>query len=119
MVPAIGRTLSSAGPARRSPRPEFAGLALATCPEQQIRDGRAAIVYAERAVAATQGQDANCLDTLAAAYAENGQFTEAVGAENKALSLAAAEKRKTEFRARLSLYQANQPARDRSTAAPY
>jgi eukaryotic-like serine/threonine-protein kinase len=85
---------------------------LATCREQQVRDGLAAIGYAERAVEATQGKNASYLDTLAAAYAENGQFAEAIDAQNKAISLLVSEKAKTDFQKRLSLYQANQPVRD-------
>ena len=45
---------------------------LATSPEAKDRDGREAVRLAERAV--RQRRDCNTLDTLAAAYAEDGQF---------------------------------------------
>jgi uncharacterized protein with LGFP repeats len=54
-------------------------------------------------------------DVLAAAYAESGQFTEAVAAAQKALTLAIAQANQPladAIRTRLSLYQAGSPFRD-------
>src|SRR5262249_18001928 len=51
--------------------------ALATCVDSAVRDGPAAVDLAEKAVAATNRKDANMLDTLAAAYAEVGRFSDA------------------------------------------
>jgi tetratricopeptide (TPR) repeat protein len=55
------------------------GLAwlLATCPVNEMRDGRKAVEYAKRACELTDYHRASDLGTLAAAYAEAGQFEEA------------------------------------------
>jgi tetratricopeptide (TPR) repeat protein len=50
------------------------GWALATSPIKAFRHGDAAIQYATRACGLSFWKDANELDTLAAAYAEAGQF---------------------------------------------
>ncbi|MCD4749999.1 MAG: glycosyltransferase family 39 protein [Thermoanaerobaculales bacterium] len=57
---------------------------LATAPEQELRDGEYAVVLAERVVAS--GASASTLDTLAAAYAEAGRYSEAVVAAERALA---------------------------------
>src|SRR5262249_42605451 len=51
---------------------------LATCREEKLRNGRRAVEMASRACELTRWKDGNCLDTLAAACAEAGQFAEAV-----------------------------------------
>ena len=51
------------------------------------------------------------LDTLAAAYAANGQFAEAVEQQTKALELVP-EQGKADYRRRLELYQAGQAYRE-------
>jgi TPR repeat protein len=56
---------------------------LATSPEAKDRDGREAVRLAERAV--RQRRDCNTLDTLAAAYAEDGQFEKAVEAQKESI----------------------------------
>ena len=43
--------------------------------------------YAEKAVAATNRKDHAILDTLAAAYAEAGQFTNAISTQKEAIGL--------------------------------
>ena len=49
---------------------------LATCPDEQYRDGKQALVFAE--TAAKVKPDYSTLDVLAAAYAEAGRFDDAV-----------------------------------------
>ena len=56
---------------------------LATSPEAKDRDGREAVRLAERAV--RQRRDCNTLDTLAAAYAEDGQFEKAAEAQKESI----------------------------------
>jgi serine/threonine-protein kinase len=51
---------------------------LATCPDDKVRDGKRAVEYATTACERTGWADPFCMDTLAAAYAEAGQFDEAV-----------------------------------------
>jgi tetratricopeptide (TPR) repeat protein len=64
---------------------------LATSPEAEIRNGPRAVQLAERAVQLTQSKDPTRLRTLAAAYAENGEFLAAVPTATKALELAEAQ----------------------------
>jgi TPR repeat protein len=86
---------------------------LATTDIPEIRDGRTAIQYAERAVAATSRMDASLLDTLAAAYAEDGQFDKAVSIQKEALALVQDEKLRNEFAERLKLFEVKTPYRAR------
>ena len=51
---------------------------LATCPEDSLRRGAKAVEMARRVNDASGGKQPEVLDTLAAAYAETGQFAEAV-----------------------------------------
>jgi tetratricopeptide (TPR) repeat protein len=87
------------------------GLAwlLATSGEPRLRDGTSALIFAQKAVAATMREDPYCLGTLAAAYAETGQFARAVSVQQEALALLADQALKNEFTGRLQLYQANTP----------
>ena len=86
---------------------------MATSPDARLRDGRRAVAYAEKTVGNTP--DINFLDTLAAAYAENGRFDEAVAIENRIISLLAST-RQTDAIAlhaqRLSIYEEKRPYRD-------
>src|SRR5262249_41933169 len=61
---------------------------LSTHPDSKSRDGTEAVRLAERACALTQRQIPALLDTLAAAYAEAGDFPRAVSAAEEALSRA-------------------------------
>jgi protein O-mannosyl-transferase len=60
---------------------------LATCPEASLRNGKEATELALRAVQLSTGKYPQTLDTLAAAYAESGQFEKAVETANEALRL--------------------------------
>jgi tetratricopeptide (TPR) repeat protein len=88
------------------------GLAwqLSTAREPQIRNGRLAVELARKACELTQWKNANHLDTLAAAYAEAGQFEEAVRWQQAALAFPEFEKQAGEAaRKRLALYQEGKP----------
>jgi len=61
---------------------------LATHPDSQIRDPKAAVEAAEQARKMTRDRDAGVLDTLAAAYASGGQYRKAVETAQKALAMA-------------------------------
>ena len=83
---------------------------LATCPDPAVRDGPRAVKMAQRAVGVEE--TAKTRDTLAAAYAEAGQFEDAVREETKAIALAEAKQPEPEigsFQARLQLYQHGMP----------
>jgi tetratricopeptide (TPR) repeat protein len=83
---------------------------LATTFRDAIRDGKKAVEYASKAAELTKWEDANTLDTLAAAYAEAGNFDDAIKWENKALSFPGfAKSNGDQARKRLQLYTARKP----------
>jgi tetratricopeptide (TPR) repeat protein len=86
----------------------------ATCPEEKYRDGEKAIELATDACDLTAWMDSLILDTLAAAYAEAGNFEMAVKYQ-KQVVLDIPDVQQTygaEARARLNLYEAKKPYRD-------
>lgn len=91
----------------------FAWL-LATCPEQGVRDGREAARIAE-AVRDAEPANPYYLDTLAAAYAENGRYGDAERVAEQALALTKSAGNAGDFSAkineRLQLYRAGKPYR--------
>ena len=86
---------------------------LATCDDSAIRDGHRAVDLAEKAVAKTNRKDVTILDTLAAAYAEAGEFAKAVTVQKEAMALLNDQKQKADFTSRLKLYESNTPYRER------
>ncbi|MDO8431418.1 MAG: hypothetical protein Q7S58_03310 [Candidatus Binatus sp.] len=86
------------------------GWSLATSPISAYRDGPAAVEYATRACELTSWKRAFVLDTLAAAYAENGKFDEAVKWQMSALELAGKVNNK-DYEARLAMYRRREPYR--------
>jgi serine/threonine-protein kinase len=86
---------------------------LATCPDDKVRDGKRGVEYATTACEQSGWKAPFCLDTLAAAYAETGQFEEAVRYQTRAL-----EDRvlkgvlRTAPRQRLELYRQKKPFRE-------
>ena len=83
----------------------------ATCPDAKHRNGQQAVEYATKACELTAWKDANQLDTLAAAYAETGDFAKAVEWQEKGMSLAPADQ-KADYESRLKLYRDHKPFRD-------
>jgi tetratricopeptide (TPR) repeat protein len=66
------------------------GWILATSPDATLRDGAKAVAYAKRATNVPGGDNPLVHRTLAAAYAENGQFADAISAAEHAKQLAQA-----------------------------
>jgi Tfp pilus assembly protein PilF len=94
---------------------EFAWL-LATDPHAEIRHGADAVQLARRACELTHSQEPAFLGTLAAAYAETGDFDKAVATGQAAHDLAVAQGRKAlaEINLQLlALYRAHEPFRQK------
>ena len=98
---------------------------LATCREDKFRDGKRALEEAKIACELTHWRDPDCLDTLAAACAEIGEFDAAVGWETEAIKLlgqnAPSLLRRTmdyggrkgvQFEDRLSFFKSKKPVRE-------
>ena len=95
-----------------SSAPAFNRLAwlLATCPEDDMRDGRMAIQDATTACNLTQWRGAPMIDTLAAACAEAGDFNSAVKWENQFLQMAGpSSPAAAHWQSRLALYEDHRP----------
>ena len=83
----------------------------ATCPGAGQRDGTQAVMLATKACELTQFKEANYIDTLAAAYAEAGDFDKAVETQKKALALIPESNKseKKEFEDHLKLFESKTP----------
>jgi len=82
----------------------------ATCPNEKFRDGKEAVKYGTKACELTAWKDAYNINTLAAAYAESGDFTKAIEWETKAQSMySQSELKQLSFM--LDLYKSNKPYR--------
>ncbi len=90
---------------------------LATCPQDNLRNGPRAVELAERICSATNYQTPTFLNTLAAAYAEAGRFKEAVETADKALTLTKSQNGSAaqikQSRLYLEQYKAGRPFRYR------
>jgi arylsulfatase A-like enzyme/Flp pilus assembly protein TadD len=86
---------------------------LATAPDATLRDGQEALRIARKITRETSNPA--YLDTLAAAYAENGEFDKAIETQRQAITLlatrAVAEEVIDAFRANLAGFEAGRPVR--------
>ncbi len=86
---------------------------LATCPEDRIRDGKRAVELAKRACELSSSEVATCVETLAAAYAEAGDFEAASDTQRKAIGMLSTKDPRSEpYRSRLELYVSHKPYRE-------
>ena len=91
----------------------------ATCPDDSIRDGRRAVKLAEKALRISGGKIPMIFRILAAAYAENGRFSEAIESAQRGADLATSQGNSglaVELQSNIALYQAGTPLRDPSLA---
>jgi tetratricopeptide (TPR) repeat protein len=85
---------------------------LATCTEEKIRNGKESVTLATTVCATSTWKDASFIDTLAAGYAELGDFDNAIKYEKQALQLIKSPSKVSDrFQDRLSLYEKHQPYR--------
>jgi tetratricopeptide (TPR) repeat protein len=83
----------------------------AACPDAKYRDGKQAVDDATRACELIHWKDGTDVATLAAAYAEAGDFAAAVKWQTKARDLVS-EKEKADYQSRLDRYKAHKAYRD-------
>jgi tetratricopeptide (TPR) repeat protein len=101
----------------RFPKAEVPHLALgwflATCPHDAYRDGNAAVAEATRGCEISRWSNWYALDALGAAYAENGDFEEAIKFATQALGMPGSTPKEREWvERRISLYEHGIAARD-------
>lgn len=80
----------------------------ATCPDANYRDGKLAILDAEKACELSKYQNWEDQEVLAAAYAEAGRFADAVKTQTKVVELTKGGRRFL-MRLQLTRYQQNKP----------
>lgn len=85
---------------------------LATSIDNEVRDGRTAVEHARTACELTDWSNGAYIDTLAAAYAEVGDFKEAERWQAKAVELEPDGPAKKHSVARLELYRSGTPYRE-------
>jgi hypothetical protein len=83
---------------------------LATCPDASVRNGNQAVDFARHACELTEWKLPYCLVTLAAAYAESGDFPQAVKYQKHVLTMRPwTDSERDEIQAHLDLYQQGKP----------
>jgi tetratricopeptide (TPR) repeat protein len=96
----------------------FVGQVLASDADDKVRNGASALELASKANDLSGGIQPDVLDTLAMAYAENGQFSQAQQTAEGAIKLFTAlnlTNKVEEISRRLQLYQNNEPFRQSFT----
>lgn len=84
---------------------------LAAAPDNKVRNGKEALLYAQKACALTLWQKSGPIEALAAACAEQGDFVEAIKWQEKSIKIQKASGAKPAAQKRLNLYRDNQPYR--------
>jgi tetratricopeptide (TPR) repeat protein len=90
---------------------------LATGPDSTLNDGTNAIGFAEEAAMTTARTNGTYLDTLAAAYARAGQFSNAATIQKEAIGLVKDEQSKKDYSTRLRLYESGHAYRNHAVLA--
>jgi protein O-mannosyl-transferase len=89
----------------------------AASPDDSVRDGARAVELAEKALRISGGKIPMIFRTLAAAYAENRRFGEAIETAQRGIALANSQGNPglaAELQSNIALYQAGKPLRDPS-----
>lgn len=89
----------------------------ATCPEDSMREGAHAVELAEKALRISGGKIPMIYRVLAAAYAENGRFSDAIETAQRGAELANSQGNPAlaaELESNIALYQSGKPLRDPS-----
>ena len=84
---------------------------LATSPDEKLRDGQRALKMAKEACELTDYKQAHILSTLAAAYAETGDFENAIKWSEKSGEIGTPDHAE-DFKKELATYKAHQPYRE-------
>jgi len=97
----------------------YNGLAwlYATCPDERFRNGNAAIEWAQKAFHVSEGKVKKVYDTIAAAFAELGEFDMAVEWEQRYLELDLTPAEAEAGQKRLELHKARQPYRQEALSS--
>jgi len=91
------------------------GWLRATCPFASMRNGKEAVEAATKACVFSNWKNGQRIDTLAAAFAEAGDFQQAIKYQRQALGLNGAnEKERKEMESRLELYEEQKPFHETS-----
>lgn len=91
---------------------DYAAWILAVSPQKQLRNAPEALRLARKSYELCKGREWHAADTLAAAYAANGDFTNAVKLQHIAIELGATapkRDRDAELQQRLQLYEDRKP----------
>ena len=88
------------------------GWLRATCPLDSVRDGKHAVAASLEACRLTSFKKSDFVDTLAAAYAEAGDFDHAIQYAIQVLKMKIPPDDREGFEKRLSLYRERKPYRD-------
>lgn len=83
----------------------------ATCPDPSLRNGKSAITDATKACSLNRWQSAGMIDTLAAAYAESGDFDSAIRYQEKAMRAPNAAEQARELQEHMALFKQHHPVR--------
>jgi len=86
----------------------------ATCPDARYRNGRLALQQAALACRITWDRNSNCLDTLAAANAELGNFDAAIRVEQMAVALRQSTEGRKKLEQHMAAFKQHQPWRENS-----
>ena len=97
---------------------DSAAWLMASAPDAKLRNGKRAVELAQKACELTQWKNGSYVDTLAAAFAEAGDYAEAVRREQQALANPEFEQSEGKnARNRLAQYKAGKPNRLRAAVA--